>query len=75
MLDEKNGKMIIFGVWNLESLLQRHVAFKGLGGYWFNYRFHGLDGFATEKILPLRSEWIQIRSIRLIRSLFSLGLV
>ena len=74
MLNEKNGKMI-FGVWNLESLLQGYVSFKSLGVLLFNYRFHGLNGFATEKILLLRSEWIRIRSIRLIRSLFSLSLV
>ena len=29
MLNEKSGKMIVFWGWDLESLLQRHVAFKG----------------------------------------------
>ena len=73
---KKSGKNDNFwgcGIWS--RFYKDMLLSKASGGVSFNYRFHGLDGFATEKILLLRSGWIQIRSIRLIRSLFSLSLV
>ena len=69
----KNDNFLGCGIWS--RFYKDMLLSKALGGVLFNYRFHGLNEFSTEKILPLRSEWIQICSIRLIRSLFSLGLV